>query len=292
MSNRSTKILNTLRKFLFKNRLAESIIYLLIKSKIFYSIFSKLPVNYFQYKSCTYRIVKRNGILYKLDIHHYMEWAVYFNIEIEPRKCLYQNSYDKGVIFDIGAYFGEITLNLAKLNPHSKIISFEPNPEMFNKLSFNTLLNKFDNIDLYPFAAGENNADVMLTFYSESPEGAHIDTLVTQHSIPVKQKKLDDIYFEKYNDIPVKLIKIDTEGYELNVLKGAKQILSKYKPDLLLECNGSFMSRYNYTIKDLLDFLKNLGYSYFLITQSNTKLDTNNLDYEKVPKHFDLLVKK
>lgn len=292
MSNKLTKTFNSLRELLFKNRLSESIIYILIKSRIFYSVFSKLPANYFQYKRHTYRMVKRNGIIYKLDIHHYMEWALYFDIEIEPRNFLYRNSYDKGVIFDVGAHFGEITFNLAKLNPHSKIISFEPNPEMFNKLSFNKLLNKFDNIDLYPFAAGENNADVMLTFHSESPEGAHIDTSITQDSILIKQKKLDDIYFEKYNDIPVKLIKIDTEGYELNVLRGAKQILSKYKPDLFLECNDSFMNRYNYTIKDLFDFLKNLGYSYFLITQSNTKLDPNNFHSEKAPKHFDLLVKK
>ena len=94
----------------------------------------------------------------------------------------------------------------------------------------------------YKVALGDINKDDV-----EAYKGA-IGKIGKKDSIRVKQKKLDD-----YNFSNVDLIKIDVEGYEMNVIKGAVATIDKNNPVLIIEDNGD-------TGHDALNFLLSIGY--------------------------------
>lgn len=286
-----TKILNKIREFLFFSLIAEKILITIIRMRIFYCIFSKMPINYYQYKKSTIRKVKRHSLWFELDLSHYMEWALYYYIDIEPREWIYSYNFNHGLCIDVGAHFGEISLQLAQHNPQSIILSFEPNLLMFNKLQKNIQLNNIQNVYAFQMAVGDSLSDVFLHVDLNHPEGAHLINSDPKYStIKTQQVALDELIKNHKFLLPVTLIKIDTEGYELFVLKGASEILKKYKPLLIMEYNIHFMHRYNYHLKDIIDFLKSFGYQNFIVLHNQQNLTTQSITGQSVPQNGDLII--
>ncbi len=140
---------------------------------------------------------------------------------------------------DVGANIGNYT-KLLLLETDSTIFSFEPLPKAFGKLK--TIKEKFsDRLKIFNIALGDKNTNLEINYGDETSEKAsflkNLEGLsfvgdYNKHSMLIEVKKLDD-----YEEIlPVKnidLIKIDTEGYEYEVLVGAQKILSKYKPKFI-----------------------------------------------------------
>lgn len=81
----------------------------------------------------------------------------------------------------------------------------------------------------------------------------------------VEMNTLDNILQEVIPGRPVKMVKIDVEGHELNVLKGAENTLRKYTPHLILEINHPAMAQNNVTYLDILHFLEQFSYSFYFI---------------------------
>ena len=140
---------------------------------------------------------------------------------------------------DIGANIGIYTkLLLSETN--AKVISFEPLPEDFKELD--KLKNEFENrLTTHNLALGNDNKMQDL-FYenSKSEKASLIENLEELSFIKDKNKnktsikvcKLDDFEKELGKEI-IDFIKIDTEGYEYEVLLGAKNILMKHKPKFI-----------------------------------------------------------
>lgn len=72
---------------------------------------------------------------------------------------------------------------------------------------------------------------------------------------------LDNILLDKVKKIDG--IKIDAEGYDFSVLRGAEKIIKKYKPLLLLEISESSLRKNNSTPEDIFNFVKDLGYEIY-----------------------------
>jgi FkbM family methyltransferase len=144
--------------------------------------------------------------------------------------------------FDVGANYG--THSLLFLSQGVRTVTFEPNPEckpIFKAmLELNGLKGQLENC-----AIGNENSNATLIFPKEDTWNGSIqkdyqhdlDKLNDLMSIDVEVMTLDN-YVSK-NGIKPDIVKIDTEGYELNVLKGAKFILQNYKPILVFESNKS-----------------------------------------------------
>ena len=136
-----------------------------------------------------------------------------------------KDNYNGGTFIDVGACIGTHTLPFSKLA--DEVYSFEPS-NRFLTLLMNLELNKIKNVNTYNIALG--NQEGVLKFYTDnqSASGGNIDINGTEQ---VLVTKLDN--FDIKNIV---LIKIDVEGFELEVLKGAERLIRENKPDMYIEC--------------------------------------------------------
>jgi FkbM family methyltransferase len=149
---------------------------------------------------------------------------------------------DRALFVDVGANIGFHSLWVASAFPTARVIAFEPNPPVAAELRRNLALNALDNLELRQAAVGERSGFARLyaqraraynrgnSSLQRNPDlGARYDLVDT----PLVA--LDDVIAD-----PVAVIKIDTEGGELQVLAGARRVLAASRPVVLFE----FESRY------------------------------------------------
>lgn len=146
----------------------------------------------------------------------------------------------KLVIFDVGANTGRIALSLGKTFPKAEIYAFEPNPKTFIELERNAVSR-----NIVCHAKGLSDKQGMLDIFSSSNE------IESEHTCLYPEvlshfHQYDDIEsysvvidtidcFCSQKSIPhIDFLKIDTEGHELSVLIGAKQMLGSNKIDIIL----------------------------------------------------------
>ena len=177
---------------------------------------------------------------------------------------------------DIGANIGEYT-KLLLLNTNSKVVSFEPLPEAFKELE-KIKLEFTDRLEVHNVAIGIENNKLDLFYGDHKSEKAslipNLEKLSfvgsqNKNKIPVEVKKLD--YFEDYfKDKKIDFIKIDTEGFEYETLKGAEKILKQHKPKFIqIEFNWHQLIR-SHTLYDLFNLVN--FYDTFRILPHGNKL--------------------
>ena len=136
-------------------------------------------------------------------------------------------------IVDIGANVGSHSIPLAKmLGTTSRVYAFEPHPRTFAYLRANAALNRLPNLHLYNLALGDREGEIAFT--DERSDDLNRVLLHGSGSITVPIKRLDSI--EALADTAIHLLKIDVEGYELSVLRGASKALQRTE-FIFLEAN-------------------------------------------------------
>ncbi len=128
------------------------------------------------------------------------------------------------VIFDVGANDGRTVLQLIKYFPDSSIHAFEPVSATFHKLCANT--EHLDNVNRYSCALGAENGHKSICLHDKPSMNSFLSEwsdFVSEER--VKINTLDSV-MEKNGIDFVHFLKIDTEGYEMEVLKGAQKALS------------------------------------------------------------------
>lgn len=101
----------------------------------------------------------------------------------------------------------------------------------------------------------------------------------------VKIVSLDTFLAKKYLK-SIDLIKIDVEGYEYEVLKGAKKTIFEYRPVLFIEIDDNNLKQQNSSASNVISWLDDLGYS---IKRADT-LEPVDSNYEKFKNcHFDVI---
>ena len=102
---------------------------------------SKCIPNHYQYELGSVRIVKRNGINFKLDISQLIDWFVYFGLKDKSLEALFNMVEDGDKIVDIGGNIGYVALNVSRLTGSSGIVhTFEPDEINYLKLRENMSL--------------------------------------------------------------------------------------------------------------------------------------------------------
>lgn len=213
------------------------------KSKILFSVlsFNKYkPRVYLRNKDGIFFIRPGSSDLWMLSTVGESELREYFDLK-------------SGSFLDIGANVGKYSIIMGnKLRGIGKVFSFEPEPSNLNSLKKNIELNKLDNVNIVPMACSKEKG--RWEFYiDKNNSGGHSLVKKTNQKIFVETDKLDSI-IESNKIKDIKLIKIDVEGAEMDVLIGSEKILKKYKPKIIFETDFPekvipFLDKLKYTVK-------------------------------------------
>ena len=187
------------------------------------------------------------------------------------------NIHEKNIILDIGANVGFYSIKLSSLVGNSgKIISFEPDPHSFSTLKRNCELNKLKNVEIYNIAISEKEG-ILKLFSSEKHSG--VTSLFNSNGqsnyFEVTTDSLDNILKNRFPKID--FIKIDTEGAELSILKGAENTL-KITKKILIELHEEILKNNNQNPFEIEKILRDNGFKiktfseYWNPNESSNKL--------------------
>ncbi len=203
----------------------------------------------------------------------------YTTADLAILKDIYvENIYEKhyhlhqgDVVFDIGSHIGIFTLKASRLvEPNGFVYAFEPEPENFMLLKRNVALNKATNIRIFKKAVSSSSR-ILHLYVDAANTGAHSvqcatgQTRLLTRSILVSSVTLDQI-MQKFDVKEVDLLKIDVEGHELEVLKGANWFLTICKHIAMETHEGENNAPSNVQI------IENLEKHGFAIKQSGSML--------------------
>ncbi|HRH26087.1 MAG TPA: FkbM family methyltransferase [Candidatus Paceibacterota bacterium] len=166
---------------------------------------------------------------------------------------------------DIGAHTGYYSILASTLFPQSKITAIEPGKEFIEEFKMSVDLNKITNISILEVAAGkESGAGTLHMQGSGSSLSPWFKSETSTEARTVQIKTLDELFHSKQ---PVDFIKIDAEGFEYEILQGAKSLLSSEKPLLYVEVGGdlSVLDRKstNPHFSQTFEYMKSLGYTAY-----------------------------
>ena len=169
------------------------------------------------------------------------------------------------LMIDIGANIGWYSLLVSRLSQgRCQVLAFEPDPDNFARLQRNLKLNGIDQVSAFNLAVGEHAATLQLHRYGKSNAGRH--SLVDLHAgetIPVQVVSLDDWSTNSLPEGPIRLLKMDIEGYEVFALRGARHLLARCEW-LLLEHSPAYLERSGAGIDALIDLLQESGFKPYL----------------------------
>jgi FkbM family methyltransferase len=179
------------------------------------------------------------------------------------------NAKDGDIVVDVGAHIGRYTIiSSRRVGQNGKVIAIEADPDNFEMLNRNIKLNKLTNVIPLNYAVYSKETKLKLYLPVEESGFTIYNTIMVnrakpeEKSIEVNANTLDNLLLQrqkqKQNGIShenINWIKIDVEGAEFEVLKGATSILSKSKDiALLIEVHG----KDNY--KPIVEFLKTYNF--------------------------------
>ena len=174
-----------------------------------------------------------------------------------------------GALVDVGACVGGFALAYHDAYPTSPIHLFEPWQQCWSYLNNNVM-----NLGalLYPLAVGREH-DVLKMF---SAAIGHTSLIGTGEFIDVNVVPLDEVI-----NFTVDVLKIDTEGFELNVLEGAKNILTNHRPDLIVEHIPASLPNFDHQKDPLFAMIYSYGYGHGKHIVGNDYLFRNAAKYNE-----------
>jgi FkbM family methyltransferase len=177
------------------------------------------------------------------------------------------------VILDIGAYTGVYSLVASRKNLKAKVFAFEALDRVYSRLLINKQVNKLGNLQTFNYAVSDNENEVEFNVYSGESilvtGSSLIDKTVNRDIYERKKVKsiILDEFLKGFQLGGVQLIKIDAEGAENLVLKGAKEIIKRDCPDILIELLK------NADLKTILEIISCHPYNFYRINDFSEKIE-------------------
>lgn len=244
-------------------------------------------------------VVKRRGITYDLDLSEGIDLSIYLLGSYQPH--IVRNPYftipEHACIFDIGANMGCMTLQFARAASTGHVFAFEPTDYAYMKLLSNMDLNpalkkritavkKFASdrsmIAPRPFAMASWKTDRFTS------KGHLVHGGIERKTSLAPCVTLDE-FCEEHHVCKVDLIKIDVEGQELSVLKGARNILQSFRPVVIFETGQYQMDEHHVGFPDFLDIFIPLGYRLVCLQRAMDLTKDNAADVIPAMSTVDIL---
>jgi FkbM family methyltransferase len=178
--------------------------------------------------------------------------------EISVLRALYtiSDALRPRTFVDVGAYKGYYAVRMARRCEH--VIAFEPNPRNRRILEGNARLNGLGNVTILPYAVGE--ARYRAKLYPAASGSTLLEGYVDAEPVEVEVVPLDEVVDR------AGVIKVDVEGYEARVVQGARKLIERLKPTLVIE-HHDFRHYRVRSYGEISSYLKGLGYVELYLTE-------------------------
>lgn len=215
------------------------------------------------------KLKKKEAI--KLGIYHL--GAVHLLETLAIKKILAEGD----IVVDIGAYidgwYGFIAARIIGKKGH--VYSFEPHPVFFRRLVENIKLNGFTNITAERLAISDKKGSARF-YEAGSSSSLYTEQLSKEEMNPQKPILIKTIALDSYikmkNIKKVRFLKIDAEGTDMKVLRGAKNLLSSsHAPDLMIEILDKNLNAAGSKRNEIFSYLDKLAYKPFIFTHEGLR---------------------
>ena len=182
-------------------------------------------------------------------------------------------------VYDIGAFHGLLTLFFAKRA--KRVVCFEPNTRSYDRLVENLSLNQIKNVEVHKVGVGSRFETRRMVGISLMPGGASLDGSIAQELLRTGGRTIVedtsivtlDEEIARANLPAPDLMKIDVEGWELEVLRGARNTLELQKPLLFLEMHGETIREKKRKVEEIVNFLWEIGYRHIRHVESGAMIN-------------------
>ncbi len=173
-----------------------------------------------------------------------------------------------GTFVDVGAHIGSYALKAAKIvGPAGRVIAIEPNPDTLQRLRDNLRASGATVVTVQPVACAdsETSLEFFASLGSNTGGSSLSQTSASRDAQPVRAYQVRarplDAIIEEAGLGRVDVVKIDTEGAELSVLKGARRTLARYRPVVIAELWEGTLKAMGTSPAEVVEFLKSQGYT-------------------------------
>lgn len=230
---------------------------------------------YFRYvapsKSTTLSTALSYGIRMNLDLSEFLQAHLYLygSYELPSVRFIRRVVKPGDVVVDVGAQIGYITLAMATLAPGKVTVhAFEPEPLNIQRLRNNIALNPGVDVRIVEKAVSDSNGAIRLYLSKDHNAGTHSTisggTNVSDDYVEIPAVTLDT-YVRDQNIAALRLMKIDVEGGEYEVIKGAHETLTSLRPIVLMELSDALQESRGFSTVEFKKLMKQFGYSAYTI---------------------------
>lgn len=209
------------------------------------------------------------GLKMRLTLKDWVQFNlfIYGQYEDNETKLVRKLCRDESVFFDIGANVGYYSLIAGKTNKNNRVYAFEPVSKTFARAAENIKLNHLNNIFLHKKIISNRTELASINVGNENNWG--MSSLVQHDHLSGDVEKVESITLDNFvkeeKITRLDLVKIDVEGFELNVLQGMKETLIQFKPIILIEILDQNLAANGHKPADIYHFLWELGYRSYKI---------------------------
>jgi FkbM family methyltransferase len=225
-------------------------------------------------------VVRRRGITFKLNPDDLVQRSIYFTSyhEAKETKELSKLVRPDWTFFDVGSYFGYYSLLVSHLTGgRATVHAFEPFSSNYELLLEHKRMNGFHNIQAHRLAVSNHGGEVefQLPRPSACQGGGWVIEDAGQAEVPERTQRvaavtLDGFAAERAID-RLDFIKVDTEGAEINVLRGAANVIHRFRPGMFIEVNPEALARYGRQPEELWQTIHDLGYLPYRATRTGLR---------------------
>jgi FkbM family methyltransferase len=214
-------------------------------------------------------LIRYNGI--KLNLHtesKFSEMLIFESFESEEQCFIKYFLRRNDVFIDVGSNIGLFSLLAAKIvGKNGKVFSFEPTPETFRWLQHNIFINGIKNISSINIALSNYSGEQEFNISHEGFDAWNSFGIPSAGNV-IEKIHVTTVTFDDFicqNNLErIDLIKIDVEGWEINVLKGGQNYFNKStSAALLIEFTDSNLIGAGFSSKELYNLLLSFGYQLF-----------------------------